>query len=1187
MKKRGKQDGKTELNGDSDPVVKPNSKAPDADNLTATPTRPENMPPQPADLEPLAVLSRNTTRREVVKGGLAVASLFAAIPAAARWRGDNPSLLARTLPAAGKGRLKTENRDFVFDFSNADTSSHELTLIAGRLSKKIKPLSKGRLKQLRKKYPLFRLVPDSRATHYINIDMPADGLQLCYVQRRLRGRSSNSGPSAWDMMGMFTHTPKAALLEAADIIAAAYGDELPPAPFKWERLGVRTEDLAMLNDPIGVDSFKDDSDTASTMIMTHPETACYDPTTNACINATIISGDTVKPAATNLAETICGLGPAAVQQGFTCGTPPAANPAGYATMVPVCNPDTGVIAKTSRGDDQQIPFNHPRTDQAAGQAVQLTIQQIKDDPTLGGNTTTDPDQTTGYIYRTQDGVSTVDQSVEAPQDGSDLKVTTKDFSPGHGYAVTVTDFAEVAGLTGLVSIKVSNIYVRYLGIYVRYLDGDGNPIAVSDLSLTSEQRDTYFPLLTCCSEWSTTNDQFINLVGPEFEILGIPTTTTTATFDVPIPTNAESVLILGSGMGNTSKAQNETFYPTTIPGASMTGIFNLSLPTMFLLLNAAGGLTSLNSSLKETTNVIKILPVVLQLFAATFDEIGFDDPSQFKSLALQIGQTLLTDAAKPLTEFIVTALTEGETQQDLLDAIPVIGGFLALVSAIGAIAQIAETSAQVANSPSTYQYEVGLTHDIVVKIGPDPKDAAGWPATATDFVVLAQFDNTATPQTAPIALPPGTFSGVQTVTLKNVPLGGKVTISVVVYTATNFQIGYASKGPLDNLDPSETMPLTVEMNITEFQVPLDETTRYSHKEVIELKIDGTHQWDSPAPAPTETAISGCGFNDGQICKLAGITINSTAGDVGYVFESYSSAAGLCGSNSGSPQQLFQFANMSITDNPQSTYFYSGCGFRGSPRIVYDLLNKPDNNYYIDTSKGSGGGIIRQIRLSTGNVGFDEPDSNKAFGQLRFPSDALLLHPSGRLISLSTSRNKLEVLQLPATAVTDAEAPLTQAYGGQGSREGLMDAPLLAALAPGGIIVVLERNNNRLQAFDLNVNANPAFKNRTYFVPLREQDTTNFEVNYLDLAIEFKGYIYVLYSLTPKLGTGNINFALDIYTPDGTFLSSTPDFIADKITVNYWRDVFAESYRVLKLPNGTFPTITEPAISHWIPSTPPG
>ena len=364
-------------------------------------------------------------------------------------------------------------------------------------------------------------------------------------------------------------------------------------------------------------------------------------------------------------------------------------------------------------------------------------------------------------------------------------------------------------------------------------------------------------------------------------------------------------------------------------------------------------------------------------------------------------------------------------------------------------------------------------------------------------------------------------------------------------------------------------------------MPLTSSTVYSHEEVIELDSSGNHIWNSTTTPPVQEA-AGCTPSSGQLCELTGITVNTTAGAVAQSFESANDAVVDCTSGGGG--QTHQFTNVSVTADPESGFFFSGCGFDAPPRLAYDAVNNPDNNFYLDTSTTGTdflGGVIRQIRLDgSSDPGFDDPSSNKAWGKLQLASDAFLLHPAGNIVSVNSTHSKIEVVSLPDQAVSDDLAPVSQTHGGRGLREGLMNGPVLAALAPDGTILILESNNARIQAFD--TNGNPAQKFGTakanYFFPLKVQPVTE----YLDFAVEFEGYMYVLFL---DLSSGSPVYTLDIYDPLGNFLASTPDFEATRMTVNYWRDLYTQNFQVLKLPGGSLPARTEPSVSHWIPSTP--
>jgi hypothetical protein len=1072
----------------------------------------------------------------------------------------------------GQKSQPTELRTYLFDLSWCDTDDHDIVIAAGKHYHKLSRTSPGKLKQLRKAHPVLNHVPDSRATHHIDIDMPANAIQICYLQRFKRG--SNDG--SWDMLMMFIHHPVRALVGAAKKEHGLLGaSEFPKVADKWSRLGLTSQDIAILDDLVGLDTFKDSCDTACTMITGHPEMLCFDDTQSQYIQNTIVSQNSG-----TLGEFIEFQGPAEPQQSWVdCSTPFTANVSGYATLVPVCNPDTGAQATNSNtGALQYIPSYSDTTNSSLNSdGLQPSLASAKQDTTLGANVTTDPDPTQGLIWRTQDGLTTSVQDDVSLGENTGISYTTKDFSPGHGYSVKITDVDDEPSqseLTAVINIRVKNWYVRYLGLYIRFLDSDGNIITPDDIA-TEIGDATMEEFFEFPSSFNTSTDVFLDMLSPEFEIFGMPISETDKEFEIPIPLSVSSIVILASGLGATSNNSNP-FASTSATGATMTGVVSLGLTTFFLALHAAEGLAPFIESLEKNENALTLIPLIIELFLDVFETLTFNEPSAFAGLGIEIGNKLLSSGASSLVTFVAGFITEAEIEEDVLDTIPIFGLMYSAITAIGTLVQLAETATDVMTSPSTYAFEVTLTHDIPVTVRPNlDDDPSGWPATATHFEVLAHF-NDGTPTTVRGELPLTQTTDPQTVTLESVPLGGKVTFSVGVYSDTDYLVGTANLGPEpnDELDSSGE-PLAFDITFTELLVPLDASTVYSHEEVIELDADGNHVWVTTTTPPVQQP-EGCSPSNGQLCSLGGITVNTSAGAVGQNFQSFNDDVPTC-TNPTSFSNGHQFSNISTTRNPESGFFFSGCTFSTSARLVYDLLNRKDNNFYLDTtSRGPGyQGVIRQVRLDKdNNPGFDGPTSNLAWGKLQHPSDSLLLHPGGKIISIANTKNKFEVIELPAAAMSDADAPFSHTYSAKGLRPGLMDGPVLAALDPDGTILVVEAGNKRIQAFDLNGNAAPIFPNGAYFVPLKEQSVSQ----YLDFTVEFKGYMFVL-SIVSSV------YTLDIYQPTGEWLAATTGFNAQKIAVNYWRDIFAQNSQVLTLPGGALPARTEPSISHWLPSTP--
>lgn len=98
-----------------------------------------------------------------------------------------------------------------------------------------------------------------------------------------------------------------------------------------------------------------------------------------------------------------------------------------------------------------------------------------------------------------------------------------------------------------------------------------------------------------------------------------------------------------------------------------------------------------------------------------------------------------------------------------------------------------------------------------------------------------------------------------------------------------------------------------------------------------------------------------------------------------------------------------------------------------------------------------------------------------------------------------------------------------------------------------------------------------------------------DITYLDVAVEAKGYIYVL----SYVSSGSVvsNYSMDIYNPDGSFLVRTPNsrlqpanpqyISAAKFVIDVWRSVYTLNYEAIVGANNR----TEPSISHWTPTPP--
>ena len=533
----------------------------------------------------------------------------------------------------------------------------------------------------------------------------------------------------------------------------------------------------------------------------------------------------------------------------------------------------------------------------------------------------------------------------------------------------------------------------------------------------------------------------------------------------------------------------------------------------------------------------------------------------------------------------------------LIDSVPVAGQIARALAAASGGLQLAQTYFEMAVSPGAYVFDIVQTHDLSVTILPDKMNNE-FPAPPDGYTLYYKvsylFDNgTAHVRDAVDVSDPHVLS--IPITFPGVPRGGQVKISIGFYWRqsrlpigqNDTLVGQGDTGLVDN-----TMDQAPDLRIVQKKIAIQPTTKYIHTQKTALDAGGLHYWLSTGAAPPYTPPPG--GNTPGLADFRSITVRQGTSDppqegyVGYAWKAFST--GIKGCTGGAPGVFDQMANVN-TDagnsgkNAQNGYVNSLplCGFESGVQVGYNLLTRSAANIYLDTSKG----FIRPVNLDP--PAYSGQSSNQAFGRLNLGSDRCLLHPAGHVVSINSVSDKIEILKLPRVqgkiaAVTDDQATnffLARTFAATGDRPGLVMSPGPAAISPDGAILVLEQDNNRIQAFDLGGNPVPFFKGQgvKYFLEL---DATEGSA-YLDVAVEFTGYIYVL-----SRDNGN-NHRLDIYHPTQTGtqpISTTEGVNAANLTVDFWRSVYTLNYEVLKLPVvGTIPSFTEPSVSLWLPTPP--
>ena len=1115
--------------------------------------------------------SAGLTRREFLRYSAAAGALAGSSPFMATW--------ANELSKSGRhARRCFERHTLFFNFAHEpDAVTARYFLVAGKRRYRLRPVKKHAavLSYARKRNRFLRQVPDEAFTHVVsNAAFSADSVQLCYV---IKDPDTTAG--TWSMSSMFFQLPSSAVSQAYKRAVGRLGAERLPLSAKRQLYGIGPAMAA--RDLLEEEALKDCSDHATAIIAVHPELLSAEPNSAVDVQKNFIASNGATFA---LSIELQEVGPAQPQV-----TPNESNSGGWATLTPITDDDEQPFINqngNNKGLIQYHPDWNPQIATFAGAAVIGVMNPVKNDPTLGGDVTgLDPSapgtDLAGRIWQRHDGFTTVDQSpvaMDASEDALQYTLTTQNFQSG--YRCTGSASAQSDG-TIQATLTVTNWYVRWLGVYLLFLDANDNPLDASGLPVTTPS--DYDPG-DSRAELASEKALFGLLLGPEFTLLGIPIENATATLTFDIPEGVSKVRVFASGPSLFLLAPPDPDDPSTwgdpLPGFICTALLNYGLP---ILLMAAGASDSLSPIQKAALPFAASIAVdATNLIGDAFRNQDFgkaDVWAQVGKATLKAFLTGLTGKrVANLASLIALAIAEGEAE----DAIPIAGQVALGVSLTAGVATLLETTLEIAASPVSYVYDLALTHDLSVTIQHDPNNDQ-FPAVADYYKVTVLFDNGGTPHVQTLDMPGTNVSTLPAVIFKNVPEGGKVNVSVGFYsratdpTQNDWLAGKGTSGIVDN-----TVGQEPNITIEQFEVPIQSNTAYEHKQKTTLDAQGNHLWAAtPAPTVKQNDIS-CG-GAGTLCEFRSITVrqgtSKAPGYVGYAWQGFSTDVDDC--TSGGQGQLDQLANLGSGTDPQQGYVTALCGLQTGAQLSYSLLTLGTSNFYLDSTNK----IIRQVRLDP-TPEFDDPTKQQAWGALNLDSETLLLHPSGRLVSINNANSKIEVLKIPDAPMSDEEAKvklLADVYSGQGSRPGLIDAPCAAAVSPEGMILILEDNNSRLQAFDLGGNPVRFFTNQQtpYFLNL--DATTGGDTIYLDLAVEFTGYLYVL-----SFNQSTNLYRLDIYhqkQTDTDPISTTQGVNAAKLTVDFWRNVYTLNYELLQLPDGTVPSITEPSVSLWVPSTP--
>jgi hypothetical protein len=1015
----------------------------------------------------------------------------------------------------------------------------------------------------RNENPALVEVADEDLTHFIeDVSLPSDALQLYWVTGCLE-----NGEDA--LAGMNVHVPERVLMALAESAAARGRRHVRSAKMRHYGIGAQGQNLMDLYPNVA--SFVSIFDTATALLFQQQELLNINLEQGASILELIQSlpcsenDPNCLPFIDTLAFRIANAWPATESGMVEVG---GRMVQAWARVVPVIGVD-GQPVLDSEGNPS---MSYDVSDEIARTALS-TAHEIR-------NFILNSAEFEGFNWHPTRGRTTDEQQVG--QASSRSRVFVSGLQGGTPQVQVVGEHAQGTTTYGLeftriaivdqgkrtVEIEVRNHYVRFVSAFVRFANEAG------DLPLTP-------------GDQNTQRSQFVRLVNPNYTVFGVPLLgdlVERQTFRFDIPTDATKArLILGSlGVGG------EAFSPEALPASVATLGFNIGIPTLLLatgavaggvlqksitgFLQSPGGRTALTlmivrcialagpsvaNGIYGTKNSGNATPVLASLGSAMVSIITSAD--EFSAIAIQIGLVFISNRVGDI-------------------ALPLSWAFKAAALAADA-ATLAQTIAEVLASPAVFTNTLSLQMRTRVTIVKDPRNAT-FPARARHYEVTLTYD-----QASKVAhkmtgtIEAGREEEIEVV-FDAVPSGGNVSVEVILRSDDDWIAGGSTGadgelGPVGPIPNNPQMAGEIEITIKEQLVPITAQTRFEHLRKLEYR-SGAHTWVAGAPAPTATRADLCQGQDDRLCNLVGITISQRTGNLGYGFQAGGQGVSFCGEASGGVMYLIQ--NISVAAGNDRNLKQLPCGFRQPAGIIYDRLgpaNGIGRNFFVRPT--ADGFFVQSIRLDA-TTPFDLT-TPLSWGRFSQPMDSLALHPMGYVVGVNRNTHKMEILQLPAAAVDSSQAPDAIPFAvqkaGEGDRAGLLSVPVAVTVFEGAILV-LEAGNRRVQAFDVSGNPVNLFAGGTQSAfPLTQGDLT-----YLDLGVDGLGYVYAL----AYVGSGaNVSdYRLDVYTPEGQFLTRTEGLAAARLTVDTFRSVYTLNYETL----AGAPRV-EPSLSHWVPSTPVG
>ncbi len=1082
-------------------------------------------------------------RRWVLKAGLG-----SAIALGARMYGW--PTFARARPAAGVAPA-----DYHFQFGSVPGVS-DLTLVANGARIPLAAHTRTTHAALREGGGVWRNADLSGLTHYATgLELPGDRALLMTVLGRRGDRTVVVGQK-WHVPATVTHRLAKATHRLSGSVDAVVGPRR-----RLDQLGLNSSQVRSPEHAVQLSSVSGSDDTAFGLVSVHPNIATIAPeehkVTESLLGAT--------PELDTLANHIASM-QSAGRDYATYETAVGADGKPYEITFPAAK--TGPELKTTF-ETFALNDRDAKLKSALKSAVGAGITTVRDSTELGAvidKPLVDERAKSSGTWIQPQGVTPLVRNQAAALKASKVDVNIKNTGLNSGTYVAANGDLE----NGKVPLKLYNNYVRWVSVYVQYLGKDGKNLSANPAAK--------FP--------DTPYAKSLGLLPQVFTVLGVPLwDTNTIEVELEFPKGAHAARILMCGLGADIKGDGwrQYFPDNAYPGrvaptdevlvpALLTGILTIGMNVFALAtdIDIAVAWTGIRKTIQRSTSTFKDLAELHYIFRQLFVEVGgaalsltaaealaasiaagagtYEDVKHnghdlnnlwniILGLASVIPKFLFSPAAGKIAGEIALQMLELETAQHLAEALPIVGQVLAVISAVGDAATLAEVAAETIVSPWVIENEVSVTYDATITISPDEARAKTFPATARSWRLEAAVEGALTldPITGPINQ--GGKLQSQPLSVKvAVPFGGKdIQWSVVFLDAADRQVGTGASAKLPNNDPSNP-PSNVAFAITQLPATITGSTVFERSATTTYDpAAGGYTWSD------KVAVTGTVHQKG-VQEVTGTAVATLAGVAGMVFKQ---------------GDRFYVRGIPVAQDGKTIELGTARvkSFARRPFLLLDPFveaNDRRNHVLLEPDDESDAYHVRRVSLDprSGDIAWD-PAAN--LGTFALPVSDAALHSSGKVVVINTNSGRLGWLQ-PA----DTPRPqLATFVAGPGTRVGLLRSPVAVAITNPGTVLVLEAGTAQIAAFDLNGNPARYFKadqgsERAFRIPLASAGRP------LDMAVDGSDQIYVLYVTGD--GDAVADYRIDVYTKGGElFNKASSSTNVPRLAIDYWRSIFGANY----------------------------